>query len=410
METRGIRHDDEWFDPMTGPLDGVVIADFSQLLQGPFATQAMADLGARVIKIEPLAGDWTRSYAMLNAYPGGESISYLAFNRNKESVAVDLKSAEGLALARDIIRQADVVVENFRPGVMDRLGIGYETSRQDNPGLVYVASSGFGTDGPYATRPGQDLLAQSVAGLPHLQGDAGDPPVPVGVSIADVSASLHIVYGTLAALVERARTGIGQRVDVSLLNSIIAFQTQEFVATLAATAAPERPQAGAGNAFTGAPYGIYRTRDGWIAIAMNPVALLARVLDIPELLDEESKNVMDGRDEIKPLIEARTAQWGREELLDVLLRHDVWCAPVNEFAEVPDDPQVQHNRMFRSVQHPLAGEVTLVGPPIRFSTQGEQRFDAPPLLGADSRGIAAEFGGMDAETVETLIERGVLRG
>lgn len=395
---------------MSGPLDGVVIADFSQLLQGPFATQAMADLGARVIKIEPLAGDWTRSYAMLNAYPGGESVSYLAFNRNKESISVDLKSPEGLALARSIIRQADVMVENFRPGVMDRLGIGYEASKADNPGLVYVASSGFGVDGPYATRPGQDLLAQSVAGLPHLQGDAGDPPVPVGVSAADVSASLHIIYGTLAALVEKSRTGLGQRVDVSLLNSIIAFQTQEFVATMASPELPQRPADGAGNAFTGAPYGVYRTRNGWISIAMTPVNLLARVLDIPELLEEESKNVIEGRDAVKKLIDAKTAGWDRDELIDVLLQHDVWCAPVNEFADVPADPQVVHNRMFRSVTHPVAGEVTLVAPPIRFSNQTTERFDAPPLLGADSRGIAEEFGDLDAAAIDALIEKGVLRG
>nr|WP_228507343.1 CaiB/BaiF CoA-transferase family protein [Plantibacter sp. VKM Ac-2880] len=395
---------------VSGPLDGLVIADFSQLLQGPFATQAMADLGARVIKIEPLGGDWTRSYAMLNAYPGGESISYLAFNRNKESIAIDLKSPEGLELARRIIAQADIVVENFRPGVMDRLGIGYEASKVDNPGLVYVASSGFGVDGPYAKRPGQDLLAQSVAGLPNLQGNIDDPPVPVGISIADVSASLHIVYGALAAVVERSRTGLGQRVDVSLLNSIIAVQTQEFVATLASAEPPTRPGEGAGNAFTGAPYGVYPTLDGWIAIAMNPVKLLAEVLDIPELLEEESKNVMTGRERIKGLLDAKTAEWTRDDLLDELLTHDVWCAPVNDFADVPKDPQVVHNGMFRTVQHPLAGEITLVGPPIAFSSQTTDRFDAPPLLGADTRSIAEEFGSMRPDEVESLLTKGVLRG
>ncbi|MGO2931701.1 CaiB/BaiF CoA transferase family protein [Microbacterium sp.] len=395
---------------MNGPLDGVVIADFSQLLQGPFATQAMADLGARVIKVEPLDGDWTRSYAMLNSYPGGESVSYLAFNRNKESIAIDLKSPEGLQVARDIIRKADVVVENFRPGVMDRLGIGYEASKADNPGLVYVASSGFGVDGPYAKRPGQDLLAQSVAGLPNLQGDADDPPVPVGVSAADVSASLHIIYGTLAALVERSRTGVGQRVDVSLLNSIIAFQTQEFVAALSSGVTPQRPEGGAGNAFTGAPYGVYRTRDGWIAISMNPVNLIAGILDIPELSDEEAKSVFEKRGDVKALIEAKTSDRDRDELLEELLAHDVWCAPVNEFTKVPEDPQVVHNRMFRTIQHPVAGDVTLVAPPISFSNQSHERFDPPPALGADSRRVAEEFGSLDAAAVDALIEKGVLRG
>jgi crotonobetainyl-CoA:carnitine CoA-transferase CaiB-like acyl-CoA transferase len=395
---------------MSSPLDGIVIADFSQLLQGPFATQAMADMGARVLKIEPLGGDWTRSYAMLNAYPGGESVSFMAFNRNKESIAIDLKSPEGLALVRDIVRRADVVVENFRPGVMERLGLGFETLREDNPGLVYVASTGFGVDGPYAKRPGQDLLAQSVAGLPNLQGDAGDPPVPVGVSVADVAASLHILYGTLAALVERGRTGLGQRVDVSLLNSIIALQTQEFVATLASPTPPQRPGAGGGNAFTGAPYGVYRTKDGYVSIAMNPVGLLAGILDVPELAGEDSKNVMQDRDRVKALLEARTVEWTRDELIDELLEHDVWCAPINEFAQVPQDPQVAHNGIFRTVEHPTAGEVTLVAQPLSFSGQTTDRFDPPPLLGADSRRIAAEFGGLADDAIDALIEKGVLRG
>lgn len=394
---------------MTSPLDGIVVADFSQLLQGPFATQAMADLGARVIKIEPLQGDWTRSYAMRNTYRGGESVSFLAFNRNKESIAIDLKSAEGLALARRIIERADVLVENFRPGVMDRLGIGYEASRATNPGLVYVASTGFGADGPYATRPGQDLLAQSVAGLPNLQGAADAPPLPVGVSVADVAASFHIIYGALAALVERSRTGLGQRVDVSLLNSVIALQTQEFVSSIGNPVPPRRPEGGAGNAFTGAPYGLYRTRDGWIAISQNPVSLLAGIFGIPELADEESKNVIDGAAGVKRLIEAKTVERGRDELLEELLDHDVWCAPVNDFLDVPADPQVVHNRMFRTVEHPVAGEVTLVANPISFSGQTTDRFDPPPLLGADTRRIAEEFG-VEPGAIDALLEQGVLRG
>ena len=263
---------------MPGPLKGIVVADFTQLVQGPYAAQILSDLGAEVIKVEPPSGDWLRRFALGNTYIAGESVSFLAFNRNKQSIVLNLKRDDHRDVARRIIASADVVLENFRPGVMDRLGLGYESLAAENPRLVYCSSTGYGADGPYETRPGQDLLIQAMTGLPLLNGRASDPPVPVAIGIADLVAGLHMVYGTLAALVERASSGRGQRVDVNLLNSLLAIQSQELTAHMNSAGTPPRPDIVAGSPYTGAPFGLYPTSDGYLALAMNPIDKLMTVL------------------------------------------------------------------------------------------------------------------------------------
>jgi len=206
---------------MTGPLTGLVVADFAQLAQGPFATQILGDMGAEIIKIEPPKGDWMRHWSMANLYQGGEGVSFLSFNRNKRSIALDLKHPAGKDVALRLIAVSDVVVENFRPGVMERLGLGWETLHEQFPRLIYCASSGWGQTGPYLTRPGQDLLVQAIAGVGYLNGNDDEPPMALGVGAADFTAGFHIVYGILAALFARSQTGRGQRVDVNLLNSLL---------------------------------------------------------------------------------------------------------------------------------------------------------------------------------------------
>src|SRR5690348_2857667 len=186
-----------------GPLKGLIVADFTQLAQGPWATQMLGDMGADIVKIEPPKGDWMRNYAYGNIYPEGESISFLSFNRNKRSIVLALKTPKGLEVAKKIIAKADIVIENFRPGVMDRLGIGYDNLKKINPGIIFCSSSGYGTDGPYADRPGQDLLAQSLAGGAFLNGKRGDMPVITAVGQADLLTSLFIVQSVLAALQDR---------------------------------------------------------------------------------------------------------------------------------------------------------------------------------------------------------------
>jgi crotonobetainyl-CoA:carnitine CoA-transferase CaiB-like acyl-CoA transferase len=389
-----------------GPLDGIVVADFTQLVQGPYAAQVLADLGAEVIKIEPPGGDWLRRFALGNAYPGGESISFLAFNRNKTSVVLNLKQADQVEAARRIVARADVVLENFRPGVMDRLGLGYESLRELNPGLVYCASTGYGADGPYRDRPGQDLLVQSITGLPTLNGRDGDPPTPVAVGVADMTAGLHMVYGTLAALVERARTGTGQRVEVNLLNSLLAVQCQELTAHLNTTDRPRRNPVMAGTPFTGAPYGIYPTRDGHLAIAMNPVSRLMSALGLDGWADVDAQNVTEpGADAaIRAAITGRLAELSTVEWLEVLLAKDIWCAPLNDYDAVAEDPQVRHNGMIVEIEHPTAGPVRVIGPAVRFSGSpagGEHR--PPPRLGEHTREVLTGLAGYSATEAERLI-------
>lgn len=395
---------------MSGPLSGVVVLDFTQLLQGPYATQMLGDMGAEILKIEPPVGDWMRKFALGNLYLAGESVSFLAFNRNKRSVCIDLKQPEGVAAIKRLAAKADVVIENFRPGVMDRLGIGYDTLRAINPRLVFCSSSGWGKSGPYVTRPGQDLLVQAMTGLPYLNGRADDPPIGLGLGIADIAAAMHIVYGVLAALYSRERTGQGQQVDVCLFNSLLAFVHQEMSTYLNGGGLPERSNSGTNPApYNGAPYGMYKTADGYIAIAMNPLGKLAALVGVSGYDDVTSNNVMDNRDAIARDFNAAFATRTTADWLQHLLAADIWCAPVYTFADLETDPQLAHNGMLVSYDHPTAGSVRTLGIPVEFSgTPSGIRLPAP-LLGQHTREILREFGGYDAAAIDALIAGNAVR-
>lgn len=392
---------------MSGPLSGLVVADFTQLAQGPFATQMFGDLGAEVIKIEPPQGDWMRRFAYGDCEPGGESISYLSFNRNKRSIALNLRDPRGLEIARRICARADILVENFRPGVMDRLGLGYAELSALNPGIVYTSSSGYGSSGPYEKRPGQDLLIQALTGMPTVVGRHGQPPVPNAVGVADLTAGLHIVYATLAAVIHKMRTGEGQHVEVSLLNSLLALQSQELNTFLHTGVQPERSAEGISIPWAGAPIGLYETIDGHIALAMNPVNVLARIIGVDGLDDVTGQSVLPDRDDIKRILEAGTRKWRTAELVNALLAEDIWCAPLQEYAEVVQDPQVLHNRMIREVEHPTAGTLKLVGIPVDYSsTPGDIRMP-PPRYSEHARELLGEFG-VEAGEIESLLSAGVV--
>jgi crotonobetainyl-CoA:carnitine CoA-transferase CaiB-like acyl-CoA transferase len=394
---------------MSGALDGVRVLDFTQMMMGPWATQFLGDLGADVIKIErPGTGEWERGLRAMGKLLDGDSPFFLAMNRNKKSLALNLKDERAREAVRRLATDADLVVENFRPGVMDRLGLGYEDLAAVNPSIVYVTGSGFGPDGPYVDRPGQDLLIQSMSGLAAYGGRHDDPPTPSGSSIVDASTALLLAFSAMVGLFHRERTGTGQRIDVSLFNTAIALQCQELAAFMNLPDRFDRSVAGIGGAWLSAPFGIYRTADGYIAIAMASLALLAELLEVPELaaFDDEDRAYHE-RDEVYRLVAERLVERSSEEWLQRLLARDVWCAPVNRFEDLLDDPQVLHNDLFTTVERPTGAPMRVVGMPVRFSaTPGTVR-SGPPAVGQHTDEVLAGAGFSDEE-IASMREDGVV--
>ncbi|ATC63342.1 CoA transferase [Nibricoccus aquaticus] len=313
------------------PLEGLLVLDFAQFLAGPFAATRLADLGARVIKIErPGSGDICRHLYISNLSLDGDSTLFHSINRNKQSYAADLKNPADLAKVKQLIAKADVLIQNFRPGVMDRIGLGADACAALNPRLVYGVVTGYGSKGPWVDLPGQDLLAQSRSGLVHLNGNADQPPLPFGLSVADLTASAHLVQGILAALIRRGVTGKGGLVEVSLLESILDLQFELTTTFLNdGGKAPQRSAVNNGNAYLGAPYGIYATADGYLALAMGSITTLGQLLELPALAGyADAKTWFTHRDEIKQLIALHlklqpTAHW-----ISRLEASDYWCAEV----------------------------------------------------------------------------------
>lgn len=390
---------------MDGPLDGIRVLDFSQLAQGPAATQTLGDLGADVVKVEPPGGDWMRRWAMADRYVGGESISFLALNRNKRSIVIDLKRNEGLQAALRLADQADVVVENFRPGVMDRLGVGYGVLSRRNPQIIYCASTGYGREGPYRDRPGQDLLVQAMAGIPWLQGAKTDPPIPVGVGIADFTAANVIVWAILAAVVARERSGIGQRVDLSLLDSLLALHSQEFTILLNGLWPSERGPSGTPSPFHGAPYGIYGTSDGWLAIAMTRIDHLTKLVGIPGYEWCQSTSLMDSREALRLQLAERLGTRTTAAWLAIFEPAGIWASRVRVPEEILTDPQVAANGLVVTLDHPDAGRIQTVGPPVRYSVTRTGVHRPPPRLGEHASEILADAG-YEREEAERLLATG----
>lgn len=391
-----------------GALAGVRVIDFTQMMLGPWGTQFLGDLGADVIKVErPKVGEWERSLPAMGQLLGSDSPFFLAMNRNKKSLTVNLKDPEGKRIICELVSKADVVTENFRPGVMDKLGLGYEALKEINPGLIYVAGSGYGQSGPYATKPGQDLLVQALSGLAAASGRARDFPTPLATSVVDAATALSLAFATMVGLFHKARSGEGQRIDVSLFNTAIALQCQELVAYMNMDLGWTRSESGVGAPWLAAPFGIYATADGYIAIAMNSLSTLAELVNLPELAAYDTPaRAYEERDTVKTLLQRELVSRGSQAWLEHFATKDIWCAAVQDFEALLKDPQVAHNELIQSVQHE-SGEIKVIAMPITFSkTPGEIRLN-PPKVGEHTDELLNELG-YDAARIESLRSSGVI--
>ena len=352
-----------------GPLAGIRILDFTALLQGPHATQVLADLGADVLKVERSGGEWMRHWGICMTRTHGETDAFLAWNRNKRSIEADLKDPETFERLLQLVDRADVVVENFRPGVMDKLGLGYEALRKRNPALIYAASSGYGQSGPYVKKPGQDYLVQALTGLMWLNGRRDDPPFLVGPAATDQYTGIHLVVAILAALFHRSRTGEGQRVEVDLLSCVLAFQQQELTVYLNHGEELVRPEENIGHPGLTGPAGVYPTADGYLLLAMFPCPRLGAILGV-DWLDEYDSNekMYRDRDEIYRKLAKHFRERETDHWIDLLSPEDVWCAPVRKHSDIENDPQVRHKGLIWEVPVGKGDETyRTIGSPFTFS-------------------------------------------
>lgn len=316
------------------PLAGLLVLEFSQFMAGPTAGLRLADLGARVVKIErPGAGEGGRQIAIKNIFVDESSLVFHTINRNKESYAANLKDAQDLEAIKKLIRQADVMTHNFRPGVMEKIGLDYESVRQLNPKMIYATVTGYGNEGSWAKKPGQDLLVQSLSGLSWLSGCAQDGPVPFGLAVVDMYCATHLTQGILAALLRRARTQLGALVEVSLLESALDMQF-ELLTTHAndGRKLPARSTVrGAGHAYLSAPYGLYKTLDGHIALAMGNVSHIAAAIGLPEAPYQDASTWFSRRDEILEEFASKLCQKTTAEWVSKLESAGIWCGSVNDY-------------------------------------------------------------------------------
>jgi len=388
-------------DDVDKPLSGITVLDFSQFLAGPVAAVRLADLGARVIKVErPGTGDIGRTLAFAGRVADEETVSFHAMNRNKEGMTADLKNPSDLERIKDLIAHADVIVQNFRPGVMERIGLDYESVRAINPRLVYASASGYGNTGPWKDRPGQDLLAQALSGLPWLSGSRVQGPVPVGLSIADHLTSCHIAQGVTALLLRRERTGEGGLVETSLLEAMLDLQFELLSVHLNdSSVTVERGGNHSGHAFLAAPYGTYPTVDGYLALAMNPLPKLGELLEIEELRSFSEEEAWSRQEEAEQLIADRLVTQQTQYWLDVLDAADVWCAAVLTLEELVAHDGFAAIDMVQEVER--AATLTKSGEELRLkTTRSPIRVDgraltsekASPKLGQHDAALAVEFG------------------
>ena len=393
-------------------LQGIRVISFNHFLLGPMGVQALADLGADVIAVETPEGAWQRHWSSGDLWHDGQGMVHICTNRNKRSVALDLKAPRGREIALKLIDGADVVAENFRPGVMEKLGFGCDALRRRKPALIYASASGYGPDGPYAQRPGQDLLAQALFGIMAITGQPQTGPRPAGVSVVDHHGAALLAMGILAALLRRERTGQGCRVDASLMQAALDLQAESLTAWLNATPRPASVSAHRHVAgwYYPAPYGVYATRDGHIALSLCPLPALAAAIDEPRLNSFSDKDAWRRQDEIGDLIAARLKTKATEEWRTRMGEAQIWHARVQGYDEILADPQVRHMQALVTARGggESAAPVTLVNHPVRYDGEAATIRLPPQRLGAQTREVLAELGFAPAE-IAALARDGVVR-
>lgn len=376
------------------PLEGLLVLDFSQFLAGPSAALRLADLGARVIKIErPKTGDLCRRLYITNLKVDGDSTLFHSINRNKQSLAADLKNESDREMVRKLIARADVLIQSFRPGIMERLGFDYASVHRLNQRLVYGEVTGYGKKGPWRNKPGQDLLAQSLSGLPWLNGNASQPPLPFGLSVADLFAGAHLVQGILACLVRRGVTGQGGYVEVSLMESILDAQF-ELLTTFFNNGEqlPQRSAVNNANAYLGAPYGLYETKDGYLSLAMGSVPRLGELLKCEALLQfSDSSTWFEERDAIKRLLAEHLKTEGTKHWLSILEPADIWCSDVLTWPALVQHEGFQILNMQQEIHSRNGTVIKTTRCPIRIDGEIYKSPDGAPGIGQHSDEIIKEF-------------------
>ncbi|MBW2221467.1 MAG: CoA transferase, partial [Deltaproteobacteria bacterium] len=385
---------------MAKALEGIKVLDLSRALAGPYCTMMLADMGAEVIKIEmPGRGDDSRSWGP--PFVEGESAYFMSINRNKKSITLNMKSDKSTEIVHKLIKQSDVLVENFRPGAMERLGLGYEQVKAMNPRIIYCSISGFGQDGPYRMLPGFDQVLQGMGGLMSITGELGGPPIKVGVAIADISGGMFASNGILVALYNREKTGKGQMVDVSLLDSQVAWLTYRAGAYFASGEVPQ--PMGSGHPVI-VPYQAFKAKDVFINIAVGNDQLwerfckavsLENVMNDPKFATNAKR--VENREEIVKIISDLIVTKDGEEWLKILTDAGIPCGPIYTVDKIFADPQVLHREMVKELDHPKAGKVKVTGIPIKLSDTPGEVETAPPVLGQHTQEVLTELGYNDKD-------------
>lgn len=395
-------------------LENLTVLDLTRVLAGPFCTMMLADMGANVIKIEmPSSGDDTRSYPPFRAHNVNgkkESLYFANINRNKKGVTLNLKSPEGQALFKQLVKKADIVVENYRPGVMDKLGLGYDVLREINPGIIYAAVSGFGCYGPYRLRPGYDILAQAMGGMMAITGPKGGAPTRAGSALGDVLGGLHLTIGILAAVNARAITGKGQRVDVSLMDSVIAATENTAIKYLETGQIPARM----GNRYAAvSPYDAFKCKDGVVIIACGNQKLYEKlckeILHRPDMITDHRFVDMTGRlehqDAIRDAVEEALKDDTMEEATDLILSKGIPAGPIMDISQILADPHVKAREMFIEMEHPTLGRITVNGCAIKLMETRPSVRTPAPALGQDNKEIFGDMLGLSEDEYNALKEK-----